>query len=63
MSSYKKPEKLASDIKEVDDEKISNNKAPQGLIKDSQKSDIKNKSNNDDDLSAPKSIVNFFNFK
>lgn len=68
MSSLKKPEKIASDIKEVDDEKTVNAKAPQGLIKDSKKNESKEKNkndnnninNNDDDLSAPKSNL-FFN--
>jgi len=58
MSSLKKPEKIASEIKEVDDEKNANAKAPQGLIKDSKKSESKEKNkndNNDEDLSAPKS--------
>lgn len=60
MSSLKKPEKIASEIKEVDDEKNTNSKAPQGLIKDSKKSESKEKNkneNNDEDLSAPKSIA------
>lgn len=56
MSSLKKPEKFASEIKEVDDDKKINSKAPQGLIKDSNKNEIKEKNkNNDEDLSAPKS--------
>lgn len=58
MSSLKKPEKIASDIKEFDDEKNVNAKAPQGLIKDSKKNESKEKNkneNNDEDLSAPKS--------
>ncbi len=62
MSSLKKPEKLTSEIKEVDDEKFSNTKAvPQGLIKDTKKNDSKDKNkkenNNDEELSAPKSII------
>ncbi len=69
MSSLKKPEKIASEIKEVDDEKTLNAKAPQGLIKDSKKNESKEKNkndnnqntNNDEDLSAPKSNYLFFN--
>ena len=61
MSSYKKPEKIASNIREVDDEKNSNNKVPQGLIRDSKKNEGKEKNDdqNDEGLAAPKSN-NFF---
>ena len=56
MSSYKKPEKITSNTREVDDEKNSNNKAPQGLIKDSKKSESQEKhDNNNEGLAAPKS--------
>lgn len=59
MSSYKKPEKIASDIKEVDDEKTNNNKAPQGLIRDTKITETKNDSNhnnNDEGFAATKGI-------
>jgi len=71
MSSLKKPEKITSDIKEVDDEKNVNVKAPQGLIKDSKKNEnkeknkndnINNNDNNDNDLTAPKSKLKKFKF-
>jgi len=56
MSSYKKPEKITSNTREVDDEKVSNNKAPQGLIKDSKKNESQEKNeNNNEGLAAPKS--------
>ena len=54
MSSYKKPEKITSNTSEVDDEKNSNNRAPQGLIKDSKKSESQEKNDNEG-LAAPKS--------
>lgn len=56
MSSYKKPEKITSNTREVDDEKNTNNKAPQGLIKDSKKESQEN--NNNEGLAAPKNTGN-----
>lgn len=55
MSSYKKPEKITSNTREVDDEKNNNSKAPQGLIKDNKKESQEKSDKNNDGLAAPKS--------